>query len=116
MFISNSRASRVAFAIVASALVMGAVAPGSAAAQSAARFAGIGRAATPAEIRAWDIDVRKDFAGLPKGAGSVAHGEQIWEAQCAACHGSFGELNQVFNPIVGGTTPDDVKTGIVKSL
>ena len=27
---------------------------------------GIGRAATPAEIKAWDIDVRPDFVGLPQ--------------------------------------------------
>ena len=36
------------------------------------RFPGVGRAATPAEIRAWDIDVRPDFRGLPPGAGSVS--------------------------------------------
>lgn len=31
----------------------------------------IGRGAKPAEIKAWDIDVRPDFVGLPKGSGSV---------------------------------------------
>jgi len=73
----------------------------------------IGRKATPAEVKAWDIDVRGDFKGLPKGKGSVAQGEQIWEAKCASCHGTFGELNEVFPPLVGGTTPEDIKTGIV---
>ncbi|WP_395009523.1 c-type cytochrome, partial [Undibacterium sp.] len=73
----------------------------------------IGRKATPAEVKAWDIDVRGDFKGLPKGKGSVAQGEQIWEAKCASCHGSFGELNEVFPPLVGGTTPEDIKKGIV---
>ena len=77
---------------------------------------GLGRAATPAEISAWDIDVRPDFAGLPKGSGSVERGQEIWEAKCASCHGVFGESNEVFNPIIGGTTADDVKTGRVKSL
>ncbi len=33
-------------------------------------LAAISRAPTPAEIRAWDIDVGADFRGLPKGAGS----------------------------------------------
>ena len=80
------------------------------------RFAGIGRAATPPEVKAWDIDVRKDFAGLPRGSGSVERGQQIWDAQCASCHGTFGESNEVFTPIVGGTTADDVKTGIVRAL
>ena len=35
------------------------------------KFFGIGRTATPAEIKAWDIDVRPDFKGLPAGSGSV---------------------------------------------
>jgi cytochrome c len=76
----------------------------------------IGRPATPAEIKAWDIDVRGDFAGLPKGRGSVAEGEVIWEAKCASCHGTFGESNEVFTPIVGGTTEADIKTGRVAAL
>lgn len=80
------------------------------------RFAGIGRAATPAEIAAWDIDVRADFTGLPKGSGTVARGEQIWDSKCASCHGTFGESNEMFPPIVGGTTPEDVKRGRVASL
>lgn len=76
----------------------------------------LGRAATQAEVKAWDIDVRPDFKGLPKGAGSVALGERVWEAQCASCHGSFGESNEVFTPIVGGTTKADIERGRVKNL
>lgn len=81
-----------------------------------ARYPGIGRAATPAEIAAWDIDVRTDFKGLPKGSGSVAKGEILWEGKCAACHGTFGESNEVFAPLVGGTTAEDIRTGRVKAL
>jgi cytochrome c551/c552 len=76
----------------------------------------IGRDATQAEVKAWDIDVRPDFKGLPKGAGTVAQGEQVWEAQCASCHGSFGESNEVFTPIIGGTTKADIERGRVKNL
>ncbi|MDR7093736.1 c-type cytochrome [Hydrogenophaga laconesensis] len=76
----------------------------------------VGRDATKAEVKAWDIDVRPDFKGLPKGAGTVAQGEQVWEAQCASCHGSFGESNEVFTPIVGGTTKADIERGRVKNL
>jgi cytochrome c551/c552 len=76
----------------------------------------LGRDATKAEVQAWDIDVRPDFKGLPKGAGSVALGERVWEAQCASCHGSFGESNEVFTPIVGGTTKADIERGRVKNL
>ena len=79
-------------------------------------FQGIGRAATPAEVRAWDIDVRPDFKGLPAGAGTVAKGQDVWEAKCASCHGIFGESNEIFSPIVGGTTQDDLRTGRVARL
>lgn len=79
-------------------------------------YPGLGRAATPKEIQAWDIDVRPDFKGLPKGSGSVAKGQEVWEGQCASCHGVFGEANQVFSPLVGGTTQDDLKTGRVARL
>ena len=81
-----------------------------------AAFPGIGRTATPAEVKAWDIDVRPDFKGLPPGRGTVAQGETLWEAKCAGCHGSFGESNEVFMPLIGGTTKDDIKTGHVARL
>jgi len=81
-----------------------------------AAFDGIGRTATPDEIKAWDIDVRPDFKGLPPGSGSVAKGQNVWEAKCASCHGVFGESTDVFTPIAGGTTPADVKSGRVANL
>ncbi|MGZ5040164.1 MAG: c-type cytochrome, partial [Usitatibacter sp.] len=79
-------------------------------------FPGAGRLATPAEIAAWDIDVRPDFKGLPPGSGSVKDGQRLWDAKCAGCHGTFGESNEVFTPLVGGTTADDIRTGRVKAL
>jgi cytochrome c len=80
------------------------------------RYPGAGRNATPSEVAAWDIDVRPDFKGLPPGQGSVAQGQDVWEAKCAHCHGIFGESNEVFSPLVGGTTAEDVKTGHVANL
>ena len=77
---------------------------------------GLGRSATGAEISAWDIDVRADFKGLPAGSGSVAKGQDVWEAKCASCHGVFGESNEFFTPIIGGTTSKDRQTGRVASL
>ena len=95
----------------------------SGAAQSAAPGAapniiwqGIGRPATAAEVKAWDIDVRADFKGLPKGAGSVAKGQDVWEAKCASCHGVFGESNEMFTPISTGIQKDDVKNGRAAGL
>ncbi|MEW6707077.1 MAG: c-type cytochrome [Pseudomonadota bacterium] len=82
----------------------------------AADYPGIGRAATPKEIAAWDIDVRPDFKGLPAGSGSVAKGQEVWETKCASCHGIFGDSNEVFNPLVGGTTKEDIASGRVARL
>lgn len=79
-------------------------------------YTNVGRAATAQEIKAWDIDVRPDFKGLPVGSGSVVIGQQVWDAKCASCHGSFGESNEVFTPLVGGTTKEDIKTGRVAAL
>ena len=55
---------------------------------------GLGTAATAEQIAGWDIDVRPDGQGLPDGQGSVDEGETIYEAQCASCHGTFGESNE----------------------
>ncbi len=85
-------------------------------AQSTTPYVGIGRAATAAELAAWDIDVRPDFKGLPKGSGSVAQGMEVWEGKCASCHGIFGESNEVFTPLTGGTTQEDVQSGRVARL
>ena len=92
------------------------IAAGAVSALADGKYPGIGRAATPKEVVAWDIDVRPDFKGLPPGSGSVARGQDLWEAKCASCHGVFGESNSVFFPLVGGTTQDDIRTGRVASL
>jgi cytochrome c551/c552 len=102
--------------LVASACLLPALVAMHGVATATERFPGIGRAATPSEVTAWDIDVRPDFKGLPAGSGSVATGQDVWESKCASCHGVFGESNQVFTPIVGGTTADDVRTGRVARL
>ncbi len=100
-------------AILASALL---AAAGFASAQTASKYPGVGRAATPKEVAAWDIDVRPDFKGLPAGAGTVGKGQDVWESKCASCHGIFGESGEVFSPLVGGTTPEDIQKGRVANL
>lgn len=105
--------SRIPEAAVAAALA--AVAS---AAWGANPGASLGRAATPAEIHAWNIDVRPDFRGLPEGRGTVADGTKLWEAKCASCHGDFADSNAVFPPIVGAfqATEREKKTGWVEKL
>jgi S-disulfanyl-L-cysteine oxidoreductase SoxD len=62
---------------------------------------GIGRAATPAEIAGWNIDIGRDGSGLPPGGGTVAHGREVFAQQCAACHGENGE-GGVGDKLAGG--------------
>jgi cytochrome c len=62
----------------------------------------LGRVALPEEIAAWDIDVRPDGQGLPEGSGTVAEGEEIYTAQCAYCHGDFGEGIDRWPVLAGG--------------
>src|SRR5271163_242855 len=62
---------------------------------------GIGRVATPAEIAGWNIDIGRDGSGLPPGSGTVDRGREIFEQQCAACHGDKGQ-GGVGDQLVGG--------------
>ncbi len=70
-------------------------------AASAPLLYGFGKPATTQEIAGWDIDVRPDGTGLPKGSGSVAQGQAIYDEKCASCHGTFGESNSYLQ-IAGG--------------
>ena len=68
--------ARVAVAVaVAATLLVTAVA-----AQKPPARLGLGRAATPEEIRALDIDVMPDGRGLPAGRGTVAEGATTYAA------------------------------------
>jgi S-disulfanyl-L-cysteine oxidoreductase SoxD len=63
---------------------------------------GLGQPATQEEIAAWDIDVRPDGQGLPKGKGTAAQGEEIFQTRCAVCHGEFGEGKDKWPVLSGG--------------
>jgi len=80
---------------------------------SAATDYGVGRPATPAEIKLWDIDVRPDGAGLPEGSGTIVRGKLVFETYCAACHGQNG-TGGIKDRLVGGqgslATDKPVKT------
>lgn len=62
----------------------------------------LGRVALPEEIAAWDIDVRPDGTGLPAGEGDAITGGELYDAQCAVCHGVFGEGEGRWPILAGG--------------
>jgi cytochrome c len=73
----------------------------------------LGQPATPAEITAWDIDVRADGKGLPSGRGTVAQGKQLFAERCAVCHGVDGRGGQA-DTLAGGrgtlASPNPIRT------
>jgi hypothetical protein len=80
--------------------------------QSLVRY-NIGHAATPDEIKGWNIDIGRDGTGLPPGRGSVAQGRTVYAEQCAVCHGPSGE-GGLGDKLAGGqgtlAMPKPVKT------
>jgi S-disulfanyl-L-cysteine oxidoreductase SoxD len=86
--------------VVAAGLALAGAAP--VMAETTARKSGLGRVAHPDEIKAWDIDIRPDGLGLPVGKGGVKQGEELYQAQCAACHGEFGESAGRWPMVAGG--------------
>jgi mono/diheme cytochrome c family protein len=74
---------------------------------------GIGRPATPAEIAGWNIDIDRDGHKLPPGSGTVSHGHEVFDQQCASCHGAKGE-GGIGDRLIGGqgtlATPNPVRT------
>jgi len=74
-----------------------------------------GRTPTANEIKAWDLDALPSGAGLPKGEGSVEFGDELYEAQCASCHGDFGGGGNGYPQLAGGNQDKD-KNGIVITL
>lgn len=81
----------------------------------------IGRTPTKKEIAIWDIDVKPDGTGLPefdmkhgepvigedgkpkKAEGSVELGGELYDAQCAMCHGDFGSGGKGYPMLAGGS-------------
>jgi cytochrome c len=98
-----------ALILALAALLLGGMSAPSSAQQMANRDAakpaaklGLGRAATPEEITAWDTDVRPDGRGLPVGKGTVKQGDGLFQEKCASCHGEFGQGVGRWPALAGG--------------
>lgn len=62
---------------------------------------GFGSTPTPGQIASWNIEVAPDGRNLPAGSSSIAFGKEVYDAKCAACHGSNGE-GGIGDRLVGG--------------
>jgi hypothetical protein len=51
----------------------------------------VGRAPTPAGLKAIDIEVTPDGKGLPPGSGTAAAGRDIYTRRCETCHSATGK-------------------------
>jgi S-disulfanyl-L-cysteine oxidoreductase SoxD len=63
---------------------------------------GIGRPATPDEVRSRDATILPSGSGLPLGHGTAREGRPIYELRCASCHGPRGEGQGDHPPLAGG--------------
>ncbi len=73
----------ICFGLLAAAAIQGAAAQ--------PKRLGLGSPLTPDTLKPFDIDVRRDGAGLPPGHGTVREGQAVFAQSCAACHGAGGE-------------------------
>lgn len=62
-----------------------------------------GRAPTPNELKAWDVDIMPDGTGLPVGSGTAEEGSELYDKDCAVCHGEFGAGGKGYPTLTGGT-------------
>ncbi len=86
-------------AISAAALVAACAAPSETAMPT--RGPNLGRAATPQELRAFDISIPPSGAGLPAGGGTAKQGAQVYASKCQSCHGEKG-LGKPADALAGG--------------
>jgi cytochrome c len=80
-------------------------------AHSPAPPVGLGTPVTEPQLAAWNIDVDPDGHGLPPGSGTVAAGQAVYAARCAACHGPLGQ-NGIADRLVGGQGTLATKTPV----
>jgi mono/diheme cytochrome c family protein len=63
---------------------------------------GLGKRLKAKEIHG--ITVWPDGEGLPRGSGTVADGEKVYQQHCVACHGTAGK-GGINDALVGGNVP-----------
>lgn len=73
-------------------------------------FADIGSHVSSAQLVNWDISVYYDGENLPPGSGTLESGEEIYQTQCAMCHGEFGEGARGYPKMLGAPMDEFIQT------
>ena len=106
---SKLKTSKFGLGLAAGAMALGLSTAGIAA-EHASGFNGIGKNITDKAIEPWDISVFYDGTNLPEGSGSVQAGQDPYDAQCAMCHGAFGEGAEGYPKMMGDPMPQFIKS------
>jgi cytochrome c len=69
---------------------------------SVAQAQNLGRPATEAEIKAKDLTIMPNGAGLPAGRGDAVRGKTVYKEKCAVCHNDNAEGRQGQYPALAG--------------
>ena len=62
----------------------------------------LGIPVTEEDLQAFDLIAPPDGSGFPPGSGTAQEGKQIYDVNCAVCHGASGEGTSGNTVIVGG--------------
>lgn len=106
---SKLKTSKFGLGLAAGAMALGLSTAGIAA-EHASGFNGIGKNITDKAIEPWDISVFYDGTNLPEGSGSVQAGQDPYDAQCAMCHGAFGEGAEGYPKMMGDPMPQFINS------
>lgn len=75
-------------------------------------YTNIGTPVTDSQLANWDISVFYDGENLPPGSGTLAEGEEIYAAQCAVCHGDFGEGASGYPKMLGAPMHEFIQAAL----
>lgn len=75
-------------------------------------FEKVGTPVNDKQLANWDISVFFDGENLPVGSGTLAEGEEIYQAQCAMCHGEFGEGAKGYPKMLGAPMDEFIQAAV----
>jgi len=79
-------------------------------AEGSRSISNVGSPVTDEQLSSWDISVFFDGENLPAGTGTLTDGEEIYQIQCAMCHGEFGEGASGYPKMLGAPMDEFIQT------